>query len=308
MKRAIIKSPMLNTNASDGFTLVEVIIAMAVSAIIGMAVVLNATSQQEAATAVREIAKMQQQLRGAMYIMEQDIRIAGYDPEESGLFGVTNVQRWIITDDTTPSAVNAAGSPSLTVAYDWDPANATNTANGLQDDPMPAYRLFDDNNDGIFDLVRDDDNGFNRQLVAEGMDAIGFAYAFDNDGDGALDRTGAGNIIWAVDSDNNNLLDTNLDANDDGVIDLNDDTDGDYLITPGDSATGGFAVQINPNRIRMVRLWLLARAGSASRNYSNQGLSFLVGDQVVPNQAGGFTDNVRRRLLVRTVDCRNTGL
>jgi type IV pilus assembly protein PilW len=291
---------------TSGFTLVELIIAMMVTSVMGIAVIANYTSQQQAATTVRQVSQMQQQLRGAMYIMEQDLRIAGYDPEGTDVFGVINVQRWSITNESTAAVPDANGSPSLTIAYDWDPANAAFNEDGLLNEPAPAYRLFDDNNDGIFDLVRDN-VGANRQLVAEGMEAIGFAYAFDQDGDGELDRTAAGNnIIWAVDWDNDNRLDTNLDADDDGVIDLNDDIDGDRRITPADG--GGLPAPVTVDRIRMVRIWLLARARNASRGFTNQGQFILVGDQVIPNQAGGFDDNIRRRLLVRTVDCRNTGI
>ena len=294
--------------AAGGFTLIELLIAMVVTAVMGTAMVANYVSQQQASTMVRQVAQMQQQLRGAMYVMEQDVRIAGYDPQESGLFGITNIQRWSITDLDTKPAASKEGSPSVMLTYDWSPGSPGTSEDGLLNEPMLAYRLFDETSDGILDLVRDaydEDGNIERQLVAEGIEAIGFAYAFDNDGNGELDRTAAGNIIWAVDSDNDNLLDTNLDANDDGVIDLEDDTDGDGRITAGDSA---LATPVPVDRIRTVRIWLLARARSGSRGFTNQGEFVLVGDRVVPEQEGGFNDNIRRRLLVRTVDCRNAGI
>ena len=238
MKPELTRTPMDRSNASSGFTLIELVITMLVTAVMSIAVATNYISQEEASSTVREVAQLQQQLRGAMYIMELDLRITGYDPEGSGSFGVINVQRWSITDENTDPALSVNGSPSLTVAYDWDPgvpANANTNGNGLLEEPTPAYRLFDDNNDGIFDLVRDDGTK-PRPILAEGIDAVGYAYAFDADGDGDLDRSPGGFVIWAVDSDNDNFLDTNLDATDDGVIDRNDDTDGDYRITPADGA------------------------------------------------------------------------
>lgn len=303
------RTPLAGSVASQGFTLVELLIAILVSTILGIAVVSNYISQERTATVVREIAEMQQQLRGAMYIMEQDIRIAGWTPDGASGFGVTNVQRWNITNETTAPAVNANGSPSLTVAYDWDPLGGANVNNGLLDDPRPAYRLFDEDGDGILSLVRDNDDplaALDRQLVAEGIQAIGFAYAFDNNKDGQLDRSAAGNIIWAVDSDNDNELDVALDTNDDGVIDLADDNNNDYRITPLDG--GGLPTPVTVDRIRMVQIWLLARARHASKEFANAGESFVVGDQVVPSQAGGFNDGIRRRILVRAVQCRNAGL
>jgi type IV pilus assembly protein PilW len=305
MKYSDARIRLFGSKAAGGFTLIELIISIMVTSILGIAVVANYITQQQASTTVRQVAQMQQQLRGAIYIMEQDLRITGYDPEGSGFFGVRDVRRWSITNENTAPVPAAGGSPSLTLAYDWSPTNLpANNANGILDEPTPAYRLFDFGTDGTLDLVRD--VGPNRDLVAEGIEAIGFAYAFDADGDGELDRTAAGNIIWAVDSDNDNRLDTNLDANDDGVIDLNDDTNGDRRITAADSAP--LPTPITWDRIRMVQIWILARAANPSRDFRSQGQFILVGDQVVPNQAGGFNDNIRRRLLVRTVECRNTGI
>jgi len=305
MKPAKIKTPLDRPNASLGFTMIDLVIAMTITAVVSIAVATNYISQEQASETIRQVAEMQQQLRGAMYIMEQDVRITGYDPQKSGLFGVTNVLRYSITDENTQPVIDPNGSPSLTVAYDWGSGNPNFDGDGLPNDPTYSYRLFDDNNDGILDLVRDDGSPPPRKLLAVGMEAIGFAYAFDDNGDGAIDRTG-GNVIWAVDSDNDGNLDTNLDANGDGVIDRNDDVDGDYRITPADGA--GLAAPVPPASIRMVQVWLLARARTAAKDYSNANAYVQVGDQIVPNVAGGFNDNIRRCLLVRTMHCRNTGL
>ncbi len=289
--------------AQSGFTLVELLIAMTVTVLLGAAMVTNYISQERTSTITRQVAQMQQQLRGAMFIMEQDIRIAGYTPNRAAGFGVTNVQRWSITVDNNVSIPSADGSPSLRVAYDWGGSGIYDD-DGIPNEPQPAYRLFDDGGDGIFDLTLDNVT-LNRQLVAEGIEAIGFAYAFDANGDGNLDRSG-GNIIWAVDSDNDNKLDTNLDTNGDGVIDLKDDKNDDRFITPLDG--GGLATPVLVRNIRMVRIWLLARARTASVDFSNTNQYIQVGDQIVPNRDGGFNDSIRRRLLVRTVQCRNAGL
>lgn len=299
MKKRIVLS-----RASGGFTLVELITAMLVTSIFSLAMLISYTNNQRASDSIRQVSQMQQQLRGSMYVMEQDIRIAGFDPLGSETFGVVNVQRWDITDETTASNISGAGSPSLTLAYDWNPANPATSRNGLVDEPI-AYRLFDEGNDGIFELARDDGTLNPRPLLAEGIEAIGFAYAYDFDGDGELDRNGA-NIIWAVDSDNDNLLDANLDADGNGVIDLNDDTNNDFRIDDEDGAA--LITPVPVQNIRMVRIWMLARARNASRDFSNNGQQFLVGDQVVPPDANGFSDNIRRRLLIRTVQSRNAGL
>ncbi len=297
------------SHASGGFTILELVMAMLVTSIFSLAMVFTYSFNQKASDTIRQVSQMQQQLRGSMYIMEQDIRIAGFDPMEAGIFGVTNVQRWTITNATTVASASDTGSPSLTLAYDWNPANPATNRNGLADETI-AYRLFDEDNDGIFQLARDDGTLNPRPLLAEGIEAIGFAYAYDFDdngkGDGELDRNGA-NIIWAVDSDNDNLLDTNLDADGNGVIDLDDDTNGDFRIDDEDGAAK-LITPVPVQNIRMVRIWMLARARSASRDFNNNGQQFLVGDQVVPADDNGFSDNIRRLLLIRTVECRNAGL
>jgi len=296
-----------NLLSNDGFTLVELLIAMIITAIVGVAMVSNSISQQRAATMVRQVAQLQQQLRGAIYIIEEDIRIAGYDPDATNLFGITDVRRFSVTDENTAPAVAAAplGSPSLTLAYDWDPNNAATNSNGILDEPTITYCLFDDNGDNIFDLTRDD-GVLPRPLLAEGIEAIGFAFAIDADGDDQLDRTANGNIIWAVDSNNDNTLDTNLDTNDDGVVDIND-AGGNFVIESADGPAGIINPPATLNQIRMVRIWMVARARNADPQYTNTD-QFVVGDQVVPAQAGGFQDGFRRQLMDHTVQFRYMGL
>lgn len=279
-----------------GFTLLELLIAIIVASIMGIAVVSNSISQQQAATNVQQVAQMQQQLRGAIYLMERDIRMAGYDPVETGNFGVTDVRRWSVEVDQTIGApdLSADSSPLLTVIED-------SNENGIADDATITYCLYDDNNDAVVDLARE--TGGVRQLLAEGIDALGLAYAIDNDGDGSLDRTPNGNIIWAVDSDNDNLLDTNIDTDDNGVIDINDAA-GDLAITSTDNAAGAIATPAPLKSVRIVRVWLLARAQNRDPKYNDTN-QYVIGDRIIVPPAG---DQFRRRLLVRSVELRNAGL
>ena len=110
--------PSSAKRTQGGFTLIELLIAMVVTTIMGGAMVASYISQQRSATIVREVAQMQQQLRGAMYILEYDIRLAGYNPERAtDTFGITDIRRRSLADGLP----DVGGMPSLTVASDWQP-------------------------------------------------------------------------------------------------------------------------------------------------------------------------------------------
>ena len=150
---------------------------------------------------------MQQNLRAAMYVMEREIRMAGYDPTGSGNFGITDIRLKDIDDD-----LDVNGNSSLEFTIDRD-----DNGLGPDGDETVYYCIYDSPvgaPDGKTDLAQRYGGG-GRQLLAQNIEALGLAYAFDNNGDGQLDTTVAGNTIWAIDSDNDNDLDVNLDTNDD---------------------------------------------------------------------------------------------
>jgi prepilin-type N-terminal cleavage/methylation domain-containing protein len=257
------------TASQGGFTLIELMIAMVIAAILGTAMVANFISQQRSAAIVRQTAYMQQQLRGAMYIFEQGIRMAGFDPEDADFFGIDETLRRNIDDGNA----DVLGSPALRLAADWSPGAATHQNGILEDSERPIFLLINDPAKGVADLFREIDG--DRQMVAENIERLAISFAYLDDA-GELVRDGVGQIVWAVDTTNDNRLDTNI-------------TDG-TNIGP-----------ITRDRIRLVRVQMLARAPGPSPNYISP--VFLIGDQPA---AGG--DAFRRRLLDRVVECRNMGL
>ena len=115
-------------------------------------------------------------------------------------------------------------------------------------------------------------------MLAEGIEAMAFAFAYDNDADQLLDTDGAGNVLWGIDSDGNNVLDTSV-------------------------AGGGLPTLVNMDRIRAVRIWLLGRTkGNVPKHRDID--TYVVGNQTL----GPFNDNFQRILLISTVKCRNMGL
>jgi type IV pilus assembly protein PilW len=230
----------------------------------------------------------QQNVRTAFILVEKDMRMIGYDRLNTDLFGITNI------------GFNAPGQDTLTFTADMGIGTADN---GLLDTASETftYALYDAPNTpavGILDLGLALDTAA-PDLVAAGIEALGFAYAFDVDADGRLDFNDDGdgimtppneNIYWAADSDNDNFLDIELDTDKDGDIDTADGTANLPSLVPVD-------------RIRAIKVFILARSKGMDLSYTNNE-TYRVGQWSV----SGNGDQFRRRLLVTTVKCRNLGL
>ena len=67
-------------NNKKGFTLVELLVALALSGLVVTAIYAAYQSQHKTYIVQESVAEMQQNLRAAMYLMTQEIRMAGYDP------------------------------------------------------------------------------------------------------------------------------------------------------------------------------------------------------------------------------------
>jgi type IV pilus assembly protein PilW len=144
-------------NRNDGFTLVEMLVAMAIGAIVMAAVYSTYSTQQKSYILQEQVGAMQQNIRAAMYYMTRDIRMAGCDPTGNANAGIT-----------------AAGPTSISFTRDirtgMDPAN--NTADGRTDgwNESVTYSLDAANNR----ITR------NGQALAENIDALDFVYLDPN--------------------------------------------------------------------------------------------------------------------------------
>ncbi|WP_287127011.1 PilW family protein [Desulfobacter sp.] len=281
---------------NHGFTIIELLIALTISGIVSAALITTFLSQQKSYVVQGHVAAMQQNLRGGMEMMTREIRLVGYDPDNVGGMGILDISPRDINDNID---ITMNGNGAIQVAADFDDSGGSNASDfisfSIADSPIGTP-------DGKLDLTRN--AGAGRQLLAENIEAMGFAFAYDADGDGNLDVSAGGNVIWAVDSDGDNALDLNLDTNDDGDIDSADGPAG------GNGLITGTAIpNINVGNIRAVRIWLLARTDQRDPDYIN-GHTYVVGHKVIsPNTDGDSTnDSYRMRLLTTTVKCRNLGL
>ena len=276
----------------NGFTLYELMVSAAISSVVLLIIHSIYRSQQKSYVAQEQVCAIQQNLRGGVCCMEREIRMAGYDPQASGNFGIA---------DVSPDE-DGNGTIGFTLDDNLDDTTDEMDGNGKVDDHETfVYLLYDyptDAPDGILDLGRK--YGGRRQLVAKNIEALGLAYAFDATGDldNSLNRDRNGNIIWAIDTDNDKKLDANLDTDNDGDIDINDNQGGETLA----HADNGGLPDVAFSDIRAVRIWLLARGDRGDPDFVN-GKTYIVSNQrITPN------DGFQRRLLISTVRCRNMGV
>jgi len=130
----------------QGFTLLELLVAMALSIILISAAYFFYNYQVQTRITQDRVIDMQQNLRAAMLLMEDDFRMAGYDPK-----------------GTTGGAITAASATAFTFSFSLD-----GEVNGVDDDgdgsvdeadeallrEKISYTLFDDGGDGDMDLGR----------------------------------------------------------------------------------------------------------------------------------------------------------
>ena len=209
-----------------GYTLVEILIAITIGIVLIASVYTVYSAQVRSHRHQQLIMEAQQNLRGAMVIMANEVRMAGYDPMESGAFGIVDVRRY---HEIESSVVDPDGQPALFYTADMDENGDLDTRNANRNREHPNFRIRYDRKIQRRYLAWDLGGG--RQPLAESIHAMGLAYAVDTDSDGAPDRWNDGpHLIWAVDTDNDNRLDVHLDTNDDGRIDVRDDRNNDGRI------------------------------------------------------------------------------
>jgi type IV pilus assembly protein PilW len=156
------KKEKLNT---QGFTLVELLVAMAVSLLALGAIYSTFLNQFKSYQVQEEVAAMQQNIRAAMYHMQREIRMAGCDP--TGNAG---------------AAIEIANVAELQFKIDENgDGNFIGTSPANDPNEQIRYALTNDaNRDGVADsspchLGRETWGG-GLQTVAENIDALNFVY------------------------------------------------------------------------------------------------------------------------------------
>jgi len=131
-----------------GFTLTELLVAMALSAVVMASIGYVYYTQQKSYLVQENLAAAQQNLRASMYSMERDIRMAGCDPTEKSGAGI-----------------GTAGTNTIAFTSDLNGDRDTGDT-----DENVTYSLGDGDGDGDNDLLK------NGNLLAENIDALDFVY------------------------------------------------------------------------------------------------------------------------------------
>jgi prepilin-type N-terminal cleavage/methylation domain-containing protein len=146
--------------SNQGFTMIELLVAMVVALLAMGAIYSTFLNQQKSYVTQQETAAMHQNIRAASFYMEKEIRMAGCDPTGSSIPAILSANPGLIrfTEDVTDGA---GGDPDGDVT-------------DLNEDI--TYSL-----DGNRNLIRTDNNGggvgvAQNSIVAQNIDAIDFVY------------------------------------------------------------------------------------------------------------------------------------
>lgn len=152
-----------------GFTLIEILIAMAISAIVMAAVVVLYRQQVRTQVTHQEVVKMEQNARAAMYYIERTLRMAGYNPTDSSTAGLA------ATFPGPPDIVACGGQATSNYLSFTTDDDASGTVD-VNDSELLAFRLNGNR------LERMSSGAVRWQLLIDNVDAMDFVY---------LDSTGA---------------------------------------------------------------------------------------------------------------------
>lgn len=222
--------PLRYKTDNRGFTIVELMVAIGIGAIVLAAVMTSFLSQHRSYLAQDDVVELQQNGRIAFDMLTRDIRGAGYDPNNLGAGIITATpNNFEFTREDAAAANNLER-----VEYSlFDAFQAVGANDGLIDDL--ALQIWDSLG-----------NTAGRQVIAENISQLEFQY-LDNDGNVTADL----------------------------------------------------------NSIRSVQISFLATAANPDQQFTNT----MTYTSASGNTWGSpYNDNLRRRLFITTVECRNLGL
>lgn len=256
---------MPQTPRDRGFSLVELLVAIAVGSIIIALIVTAYWSQTQTGRTQQMMVDMQQNLRAAVFFMQQDIMMAGFENDYNAPIG---------------AEITNAGATSLTFSF-ADPIsrddNIDNDGDGQIDEAQERDGV-DNDGDGPIDELEeletvrfslDADNTLHRRLlqaengnairqdeeIARGIEQLEFFYTLE---DGTSCAGG-------------------------GCVDTQDERDD----------------------IRTIGISILARSSSGASGYTDTRTYLPLSNPTSGVVWGPYNDHIRRELVTTTIYCRN---
>lgn len=145
------------TNNNRGFTLIEILVVLALTGIVLSAIYSAFQSQHKTFIMQESMAEMQQNLRAATYMLTTEIRMAGYDPTDNANAGIVSI---------------GSGEINFTKDLDGDGSIAAGSGEDI------TYSLY--TSDGVQSLGRK--NPTLNRPVARNIEWIDFEYLDENNG------------------------------------------------------------------------------------------------------------------------------
>lgn len=241
-------------------------IAMTIGLIVMGAAVRTFFSMQTASRSIDQRSGMAVKGRGTMYLIEENIRLMGFNPE-----GNMNPKQAVVK--ARPGLLKFNRNKDLE-----KPSGIKTTSIGLRKSDDPDRNGIPD--EGVSRIL------VNRIPAADHIAAMGFAYAFDDNEDGAIDVSDNGHVRWAYDSDGSGSLDTELDT----------DHNGEIKKGPGSEMSS----KVGFEKIRAVKIWVLVRSEHPVKDYDESKTFNIGGKEYAPGD-----DDYAHMLFTTTVRCRN---
>lgn len=126
-------------NTKQGFTLVELMITLLLSIVVSAGIYYSYTNQQKIYRHQEAVVDMQQNLRGGLFMLSQELRMAGYDPNSAGGFAIVNATPTVLnfTQDLDGDGVPGGLNENITLTFNPPILPATgnitrNTGGGAQ--------------------------------------------------------------------------------------------------------------------------------------------------------------------------------
>ncbi|MBW1704377.1 MAG: PilW family protein [Deltaproteobacteria bacterium] len=321
-----------NNRTENGFTLIELMVAMVIALIVMGSIFMTFKSQQDSYVIQDQVTRMQQNLRGSMYVMTRDIQMAGYytnfdsgscstDWDDDGntesvrplIYGCNNISSNgdsiviikacherdssgnLIDSGTLASGNTATGNTITLSTLDLDGVGGADlNATGKK------FGLLVKSDLGKADIFEVDSIVGNTITTKEAL----------HEGYTQGDRIFRADVVIykvQVNAGRPCLVRKNL-GSDNGFQVVAEDIDSlqvqyrlnDGTWVTGDDGTGSFIPDMY--KVQAVEVSLLARTAHTIRGYTDPNTYNLAGQTVTPN------DGYRRKALTSVIEARNIGL